>query len=76
MESPIGISQDDHILLNLAKTYPVFTGDLTPPNSRYDLLKGGWVSRESGMFLSESADLPRMMTKKNDVETGEDQKGQ
>ncbi len=76
MESPIGISQDDHILLKLAKTYPVFTGDLTPPNSRYDLLEGRWISLMTGTFLSDSPNLPRMMTKKGDPETGEDQKAE
>ena len=76
MKSPSGISQQNHILLKLAKTYPVFTGELAPPNGRYDLLKGVWISEETGAFLSESLDFPRVATKKADVETGEDQKGE
>lgn len=76
MQSLDGKSHDKHLLLNLAKTYPVFTGDLAPQNGIYDLLQGVWLSRETGVPLAESGNSPISMTKKADVETGEDQKGE
>ena len=76
MNKPIsGEAPPEHILLALAKTYPAFTGDLTPQGCRYDLLQGAWVLESDGALLVESPDPPRPKTKKQDLETGEDQKG-
>ena len=69
-------AHDDHLLLKLAKTYPVDSLDLAPRGGRYDLLEGVWISLETGSPLAESGNIPIVMTKKADVETGEDQKGE
>ena len=65
-----------HLLLELAKTYPKFTGDLTPQGSRYDILQGAWVLDSVGTLLVESDDPSPPKTKKADMETGEDQKSE
>jgi hypothetical protein len=61
-----------HILQRLAKTTPI-TGDLTPADASYDFAAGVWRG-EKGLITFD----PRResTTKKNDLETGEDQKGQ
>ncbi len=66
----------EHLLLNLAKTYPVFEGDLTPEGCRYDLYEGAWILEDVGSLLVESPDRKGPRTKKEDIETGEDQKGE
>ena len=64
----------DHLLLTLAKTYPVFTGDLSPQGCQYNLREGAWVLEGMGSLLVESPCPPIPKTKKADIETGEDQK--
>ena len=64
----------EHLLLAMAKTYPAFTGDLSPQGYQYDLFSGVWILDGSGSLLIESPNRPRTMTKKKDIETGEDQK--
>ena len=66
----------EHLLLTMAKTYPAFTGDLAPQGYQYDLFRGAWVLNGSGSLLIESPNRPRTMTKKRDIETGEDQKAE
>jgi hypothetical protein len=62
-----------HILRKLAKstrinTQPNLTG------ARYDVLGGAWKNSDGGLS-ADDRDKERT-TKKNDVETGEDLKGQ
>lgn len=64
-----------HLLLDMASTYPVRSVDLTPQACRYDLFLGAWVLEDCGSLLAESPERPKPMTKKFDIETGEDQKG-
>ena len=66
----------EHLLLAMAKTYPAFTGDLSPQGYEYDLFNGVWILSGSGSLLIESPNRPRTMTKKKDIETGEDQKAE
>ena len=66
----------EHLLLAMAKTYPAFTGDLSPQGYQYDLFGGAWILNGSGSLLIESPNRPRTMTKKKDIETGEDQKAE
>lgn len=65
-----------HLLLTLAQTYPVPTGDLAPEGCRYDLSQGAWVLNDLGSLLIYSPNRPRPMTKKRDIETGEDHKAE
>lgn len=65
-----------HILLELATTYPRPDYSLSPEGCHYDLEAGAWILSSTNELLVKSPDRPRPTTKKNDVETGEDQKGQ
>ena len=76
MNRPIA-NQDEpeHLLLAMAKTYPVSNPDLAPPGCRYSLEQGGWVLNDTGTLLVDTPGRPRPKTKKADLESGEDQKG-
>ena len=77
MNEPIGNNTpNEHLLLAMAKTYPVRAEDLTPQGCQYDLFQGAWIINGLGSLLIESSNRPRPMTKKKDIETGEDQKGE
>lgn len=53
---------------------------MTPNGCRYDFANGGWMRKEGNteVFLVKSCDpnKPLAGTKKADLETGEDQKGE
>ena len=68
-------SNPRHVLLETAKSYSVPERDLTPANCDYSLSQGAWVLRDDGSLLVENPERPRPVTKKFDIETGEDQKG-
>ena len=65
----------EHLLLAMAKTYPILPLDLTPPGCHYDLAKGAWILDDVGSLLADTPGRPMPATKKMDNETGEDQKG-
>ena len=65
-----------HLLLDQAKSYPVSNWDLSPPGCQYNLILGAWTLKESHQLLVETPERPRLRTKKFDIETGEDQKGE
>jgi hypothetical protein len=65
-----------HLLLKNSRTSRRVSRDLSPPGCRYDLAVGAWIVNGSGDLLVETKEGPRPHTKKNDVETGEDQKGE
>lgn len=64
-----------HLLLAMAKTYPVSTPNLNPPGCHYSLAEGAWIMDDTGSLLADSPIRPMAATKKMDMETGEDQKG-
>lgn len=70
-----------HYLLEKAITHPRRRTNLQSSIGsewRYDRHVGAWVSRSDATQLlaeSDSVDRPRPPTKKDDMETGEDQKG-
>ena len=68
-------AEPEHLLLAMAKSYPVPSADLAPQNCEYDLIEGAWVLQDAGSLLVETAERPTPITKKADLETGEDQKG-
>ena len=41
----------EHLLLTMAKTYPVFDGDLAPKECRYDLFQGAWLLEGLGSLF-------------------------
>ncbi len=67
---------NEHLLLEVAKTYPVYAGDLAPKGCRYDVLQGAWLVDDRNELLVESSDVQPPRTKKMDIETGEDQKSE
>jgi hypothetical protein len=65
-----------HSLLKHALTYPrPKQVDLSPPECTYDFALGLWVVDSTGQWLTDTPDRRNPRTKKQDVETGEDQKG-
>ena len=68
--------ESSHLLLEKAKTYPRFRGDLTPPNCKYDQLIGAWILQSTSELLVETSFRKGPRTKKEDIETGEDQKAE
>ena len=71
-----GAAFSKHLLLRMAKTYPVSNEDLAPQECQYDLFQGAWVLNGLGSLLIESTNRPSPMSKKKDIETGEDQKAE
>lgn len=64
-----------HILLQAARAYPRPAAPV-PDGWRYDDEVGAWMSPNTGTFMVQDLTSPRCGTKKNDLETGEDAKGQ
>jgi hypothetical protein len=65
-----------HILFEKALIYKK-RKDITPSDEfKYDHVLGAWINRADHSLLIESSDFKAKTTKKMDVETGEDQKGQ
>jgi hypothetical protein len=67
----------EHILLQKVSTYN--RKKLKDPEGcEYDELIGGWIVNETNEYLVKSSDpkKPKPGTKKEDIETGEDLKGE
>lgn len=66
----------EHILLEKAYVYENISAELTPTGCSYDRYSGLWRIDSTGdvMMVGNYAQKPQ--TKKCDVETGEDQKGE
>jgi hypothetical protein len=68
----------NHLLIGRAFTYPQ-KGELkAPEDSEYDTTLGLWLwgPRNDVLVKSANRDKPRPGTKKEDIETGEDLKGE
>lgn len=65
-----------HILLQKAFIYKKVRTPAPPSNFFYDKINGAWLCKEDKSLLVHSKDFPAISTKKLDLETGEDQKGQ
>lgn len=65
-----------HFLVRRSKTLPIrVTEPVLFPNSFFDEILGLWIDAETQVPLVYDPNRPRPKTKKDDVETGEDQKG-
>lgn len=66
----------EHILLKKAKRYEISSFFPTPDDCTFISCSGYWVSNISGkpMMLGDNPRKPK--SKKYDIETGEDQKGE
>lgn len=65
-----------HILFQKALIYKKRKEIEPPKDFEYDPILGAWVSNTNKVLLVNSADFKGQATKKLDVETGEDNKGQ
>lgn len=70
------MEKQKHILLRFATTYDRPKRSLAPDGCHYDYKVGAWVVSDSGKLLVSSPERPKPQTKKHDIETGEDQKGE
>lgn len=65
-----------HILLQKAFTYKKREKITAPTGYEFDCFLGAWISISDKSLLVNHKDFPGYGTKKNDIETGEDMKGQ
>jgi hypothetical protein len=66
----------NHLLLDKAYVYPTTRLPTTPADCHYDYERGYWVNNETLQPFVAMDDHQALMTKKKDVETGEDEKGE
>ena len=66
----------EHILLDKAYVYEDIPKELTPEGCSYDREAGLWRVDDTGEVMMIGNYAKRPETKKCDVETGEDQKGE
>mgnify|MGYP001419106528 CR=1 FL=1 len=65
-----------HILIEKAFNYTEKKIDDKLSECKYLIEKGYWILNETGEALMSSANPLHLMTKKEDIETGEDHKGE
>jgi hypothetical protein len=68
-----------HFLTDRAKKYKrPEASEVAPADCTYDVIRGGWLDASHASFVVKSAESKHYMprTKKDDIETGEDQKGE
>ena len=65
-----------HAILERAKRIALPAEFEPPTGYRYDTKRGYWVHSLTDVAYVMSGDLRPPMTKKHDIETGEDQKGE
>ena len=66
----------DHILLEKAKKYDIPEQNLTPNGCSYSAKEGFWVDDSSNKAMMKTEKPQKPTSKKCDIETGEDQKGE
>lgn len=62
----------NHILLEKAKKYDIPKQNLTPRGCSYKAKDGYWVETSSNIAMMKSDNPQKPVTKKFDIETGED----
>jgi hypothetical protein len=65
----------EHLLLSHAFKFKKRKPQEAPEGFVYDKQKGAWVSPINSQLLVANENFPSVATKKEDIETGEDQKG-
>lgn len=65
-----------HVLLDRAISYEFSDKPKPPKNCYYDRILGFWVDKRTGIAMMTSNHPEKVVTKKCDIETGEDQKGE
>lgn len=67
---------NEHPLLSRALRFPYLAVDLAPAGCIYDAAVGAWRFVNTGELWIEGSNRVGPRTKKQDIETGEDQKGE
>lgn len=65
-----------HILLEKANHYDYKRSNIIPNNASYDSTRGFWTMNNSDVLYMKSPYALNRDSKKCDIETGEDQKGE
>ena len=65
----------EHLLIKLAKRKPFHQSPEMPSGSSYNHMRGLWIKNENPL-ISHNSEFGVQATKKCDMETGEDQKGE
>ncbi len=66
----------NHIIIEKAKKYDVSNQDMTPNGCSYKAHEGFWVNNSSNIAMMRDDRIQKPTSKKCDIETGEDQKGE
>ena len=66
----------DNIIIEKAKKYNIPNQNLTPNGCTYKAQGGFWVDNSSNIAMMKSDKPQKPTSKKCDIETGEDQKGE
>lgn len=70
------MKHEQHPLLSLAHSYQVRAVDRAPAGCDYSFRVGAWRVRTTGELFVNTPNATGPKTKKQDIETGEDQKGE
>ncbi|MBR0413749.1 MAG: hypothetical protein IJI67_01600 [Clostridia bacterium] len=65
-----------HIIIEKSKKYVLTNQELVPAGCSYNSKGGFWVDDSSNIAMMRSLNFELAATKKCDIETGEDQKGE
>jgi len=66
----------EHILLQKAINYKKRKRVEAPNGYYFDIVLGAWINKVDNSLLINSGNFAALGTKKDDIETGEDQKGE
>lgn len=66
----------NHIIIEKAKKYNIPNRNLTPSGCTYKAQEGFWVDNSSNTAMMKCDKSQKPTSKKCDIETGEDQKGE
>jgi hypothetical protein len=64
----------DHLFLEKAYIFPLPKGPSLPKDCTFNHPKGYWIHNETSQALVTLKNHPKLVTKKCDIETGEDKK--
>lgn len=66
----------NHILVEKAKKYNISEQSSTPNGCTYSAKDGFWIEKASNIAMMKTNNPHKPTSKKCDIETGEDQKGE
>lgn len=66
----------EHIIIKNAEKYSIPVQNLSPSGCTYNAKEGFWIDSSSNVAMMKSNNPQKPTSKKCDIETGEDQKGE